>query len=368
MNEHELNKLLESEVQKNTDLKSVNTKNFQKKLKHSINRTVYTRVFTVLLAISILAVTLYYGSSALISTLFYNPKQEPAFLTKETDEPPREFGLLLTDFINMHFPNVTAYVIHNDNFSPYTKKGFGCYDVDVKLFQSLDPIILSDDSANHLRIKWSKLKSVRGPLLLYHSLNEFKNPDPSVGFQPGMPTPETIRNEIEKLPDSAWLDVSLSFEQYLSSDEVATLINECPDSTFKWIALKDQNFSLTPKVAYGMNLYTISKDEFTKQAMDKYPFYYLDTEKISGKLLETNYQSHLQLMIDHPEFVKLMSTLFGKDITVENFKKRLESTKKEWKAYGVRVDIGKDALLDLMSSQSISYVSINNVHVSKYEK
>lgn len=368
MNEQELNNLLKSEAAKNIDTIPMDNSKFQKKLKHTIHRTFYVRTFSVLLVITLLAGILYFGTSALMNMLYYNPEHEKTFLVTEKNEVPREFSLLLTDFINMHFPGTYAYVLPDENFSTYTSKGFGCYDTRVKLFRSLDSIILNEEAANTFRIKWSKLKVDPGPLPLYHILNEFKNPDPSVTFQPGMPKLQEMQNEIKMLPDSAWLDVSISFEQYLSSDDIVSLINQYPDSDFNWIALKNQNFSITPQVSYGMGLYTISKDQFTEEAAKKYPFYYFDKENLNGDMLEKSYQSHLQLMIDHPEFVELMSTLFGDDISVENFQKRLNSAKKDWGAYGVRVNIGKKDLLKLLSSQPVSYLNINNVHISKYEK
>ncbi len=367
MNEQELNNLLKSEATKNIDPIPVDEKAFQKKLKQRIYRTFLSRTFCVLFVFVLLVSVLYYGTSSFVSAIFYHPGHEKTFLQSEKKEA-REFSVLLTDFLSMHFPGTFTYVIPNENSISYTSKGFGCYDINIKTFEPLDPMMIDGEPTNKLHIKWSNIKVGPNSLPFYHTLNEFKNPDPTVLFQPAVEDPQNVLQEIEKLPDSAWLDVSLSFEQYLSSNDIASLIHQYPNCDFNWIALKGQNFSKTPQVSYGMGLRTITREVFTNEASLLYPSYDLDLEHLTGKMLEECYHSHLQLLIDHPKFVDLMGTLFDDDISVKNLQKRLDYAKKDWSAYGVRVNIGKEDLLKLLSSKSISYVNINDVHVSKYEK
>lgn len=62
-----------------------------------------------------------------------------------------------------------------------------------------------------------------------------------------------IQKEIEDLPDSSYLDVSLSFQDYVSLDSIASLIEKYPKVYFQWIALKDQELDSTAGVAGGFS-------------------------------------------------------------------------------------------------------------------
>lgn len=369
MNEHDLDQLLKQETEK-FQMEDRKEKEFQMKLKRMMNKNFYSRMCIFLVGVILVGVILYYGSSGIFNQIFYNPSKEEKFLVSD-ERKHGEFAVLMQDFIQMHFPGVFSMVISGEDYEPYIKEGFGNYRIQMKLQSAFQPIHYDGQHTDVFQIQQSRLKVEEFSPYLQYYLEEFKDPSLSEEMFQGIDLSskiEKMQEEIQKLPESAVLDSSISFDTYMTSDDIAEMIKKYPEISFQWLALKDQNMSNMINQSAGMGLSEFYQDAFTKDAQKKYAEYYTKGgQELTGNILEQKYQSQLQLLIDHPKFVKLMSTGFGEYITVENLQKRQEKAKKEWKAYGVRIFAEKQELQSFIEAYPVSYITIHDVKVSSFE-
>lgn len=367
MNEKDLEELMRHTDEKQEESMQLS---FQKKLKKSMNRTLNSRILGALLVIALVGTVLFFGTSAMVDGMFYSPSREEGFLNTDGYQENGEFRLLMEDTIRMLFPNVRAFMIPNHEGENVDSHGFGTYDVDMKILNLNSYIHLDGVPTHQFKIKRSKLDTGYAPF--YYMLDEFKEPgSQQTVYDENLP--ENIGPEIEELPASARLDVSLSFADYKTSDQIAKLIRDYPDISFEWTALKGQNATNVQGVAGGMFLSHNTFESFTEEAKEKYPSYYLfldlkEDQEITGEDLEMCLKSRLQLLCDHPDFLKMAESGFKGHASIGIMKKRLENAKEEWACYGVRILTSRDDLLKLMEEVPMSQIRINDVKVSKYSK
>lgn len=357
MNEHELDRLLQQpEEAKEAPL----PQQFQKKVRKMMNRTLYSRIAVSILAVILLGVVTCFVFSQFASILFYDPGREPRFL-EEDNRNGLEFSLMLEDTVSMLFPGVRCWVPNG-----YTATGFGRYDVNVLLDNTFDAPVLGTHPTHTFHIRASQLDT--DSVFLAPSGNEFILPDAKKEALPGY-LPDAIREELHNLPASAWLDVSISFSESLTADEVAELIRTNPDIIFQWLALEGQNASLFSNAAGGMFLYHTRCEQFLPEAAEQYPNYYLpQSSELTGSILEECLHSRLQLLLDHPDFVKMVESRFGDLLSIAKLKTRLDQLDDGWSCYGIRLMASPEDVEKLMDQLSATQVLINDVKVSRFQK
>lgn len=363
MKEQDLDRLLNQQKADETINQSAQA--FQKRVRRAMNRTMYGRILWVLVIVVLLGTGICYGISAVMDAVNYDPGREIGMM----DDPEgrhREFSFLLEETINMYYPGMRCIVPYNEDGDSFTAKGFGRYDVDVSLMRAFDPIILPGAPTDTFRIRMSKLDTGYAPLSV--RVNEFVAPDWDVGETEGL-SPEQFRQELEKLPDSAWLDVSVSLGTYLGANEVAQLMRSFSQAQFQWLALKGQEAPYYGGAAGGMHLYGVFGDGFSRESQERYPGYFLpQPSEITGADLEQCLRSRLQLLLDHKDFVKLMSSSFTNQISQQLLEGRLENAKNEWACYGIRLMVGREDLEKLSEQMQISQIVINDVKVSRFHR
>lgn len=361
MTEKDLDKLLEQ--QRAAAVPIASERKFQQKVRWAMNRTLYTRIVAAVLALALLAVGLFLGTSKTIDWVFYDPGKEPSFLEQDS-RAGVDFTLLLEDTISTYFPGKYCWVL-----GEYERSGFSRYGVDLLITDSYGPKVLAGPATDHFDIAFSKLDM--GNASLNIRAMEFVDPatyNTMGSQQAAMLTPlEPVREELQKLPQSAYLDVSMSFSASLTSSQVAELISAYPDVHFRWLALEDQNVTKYEFAAGGMFLDHIRGEQFTAEAAKKYPDYFLP-QHITGESLERCLSSRLQLLIDHPDFVDLMETQFGDMISRDMLQKRLANAQEKWACYGMRLTAEPEVIAELMEKLDATQVQINDVKVSRYEK
>lgn len=361
MNEKDLEQMLKQ--QKAAAVPPALEEQFQKKVRRAMNRTLYSRIVAVVIALVILTGSLFFGTSKAIDCLFYDPGKEPQFLVQDTRKGI-DFTLLLEDTISTYFPGKYCWVL-----GEYDSNGFSCYDVDLLMTDVFGPRSLSGPATDHFRIAFSKLGM--GSTSLFIDAAEFIDPSYPYSIDPyttnSLASPEPVREELQQLPPSAYLDVSISFSSSLNSSQVAALISEYPDVHFRWLALEGQNVTKYEFASGGMFLDHIRGEQFTSDASEKYPNYFLP-QNITGKNLEQCLVSRLQLLIDHPDFVSLMKTKFGDMISMDMLQKRLVHAQENWACYGMRLAAGPEDIENLMERLDATQVRINDVKVSRYQK
>ncbi len=360
MNEQDLNKILGECIA--DDLNVETEKRFQSKVKSSMNRFLYGRVLLSIVCVALLAAGLYFGSSKMLDLMYYRPEKEPAFLV-QTDWQSEEFAVLLEDTISTYFPGKYCWVLAEPK-----AHGFGRYTVDLKITDAYGPNGFLSPATDQAAIGFSKLDMGYAPL--YAQAVEFIDPELSDTTTPeerGFEDPLLIRQELQSLPRSAYLDISISFPSAITSEEAARIINTASDIRVRWLALEGQDTTKYNFAAGGMFVDHLRREEMTEEAAEKYPDYYLP-EKVTGESLERCLQSRLQLLIDHPEFVSLMQTQFGNMISMPMLKQRLQNAQERWACYGMRLVGNPDEILKLMDELSATYAKINDVKVSRFEK
>lgn len=363
MKEQDLDRLLNQ--QKADEHTDQSAQAFQKRVRRAMNRTMYSRILSVLVIVVLLGTGICFGISAVMDAVNYDPGRENSVMD-DLEGNHREFSFLLEETINMYYPGMRCIVPSNEAGDSFTAKGFGRYDVNVSLLRAFDYLTLPSAPTDTFRIRMSKLDTGYSPLSM--RVNEFIAPDREVGETTGY-TYEEIQQEMEKLPDSAWLDVSVSFGEYLSADEVAQLMRSFSQAQFQWLALKGQEAPYYGGVAGGMHLYSVFGDGFSQESQERYPGYFLpQPSEITGADLERCLRSRLQLLLDHKDFVKLMSSSFTNQISQQLLEERLENAKNEWACYGIRLMVGREDLEKLSEQLPISQIVINDVKVSRFQR
>lgn len=361
MNEKELEQLL-AQQKTATDSPALEER-FQKKVRRSMNYTIYTRVTAVVLALAVLVCGLYFGTSKVMDLIFYDPGREQQFLEKDTRKG-MEFNLLLEDTISTYFPGKSCFVL-----GEYEHNGFSRYDVDLLMADVFLPYALSGPATDHFSIAHSQLDTGHSTMAI-HAM-EFLDPSYPYSIDPhranAIEPLEPIQEELQKLPPSAYLDVSISFADSLTADQTAALIEAHPEITFRWLALEGQNVSIYEFAAGGMFLDYMEREKFTEEAEARYPDYYLP-QTITGESLENCLISRLQLLIDHPDFVSLMETQLGDQISMSMLQQRLANAQETWACYGMRLMATPEDIYALMEQLEITQIRINDVKVSMYQK
>ncbi|UTY40923.1 hypothetical protein NMU03_01645 [Allocoprobacillus halotolerans] len=83
-------------------------------------------------------------------------------------------------------------------------------------------------------------------------------------------------------------------------------------------------------------------------------------------MLEQKYLSMLKMMCDHKGFVDTLSSYSG--ISYQKYVDNYKKAQKEILAYGVRVSVKKNVLLDMIEKENISYAYIHDIKLSQYQK
>ncbi len=83
---------------------------FQKKVRHSMNNTIYTQVTAVVQALVVLMCGLYFSTSKAMDFIFYDLSREPQFLEQDIGKGI-EFNLLLEDISSTYFPGKSCFVL-----------------------------------------------------------------------------------------------------------------------------------------------------------------------------------------------------------------------------------------------------------------
>lgn len=331
------------------------------KIYHQMNKKIYSKVIKGFVVICLIITTIFFGTSQLLNVVYYNPNHEEKFLK---DDNANEFEVLFSTYYQMLHPGIIYVPEMNRKDTTIKSLGFGRYESRGRIQSIFEPLILGPKVNTSLEISRSKIE-INGPVET-GCINEFKDPE-NKGFQ-AITELNEMKKEIENLPDSAYLDISLSFENYISLEDVSEIIRKYPN-TVRWIALKNQSFYNVQGIAGGMSTVSHVYWTFTDDAEIEYPMFMLPyDENITANSLREHYLSHLKLLLDHPDFINALSNPFGYIITPNKLKENYEKAQKELLSYGIRVYIDKKDILKLIEEYDVSYININDVKLSRFQK
>lgn len=380
MNEEKLESLLKDD--------SFDDELMQKRLNKKINRRIYKKSILSVLVFCIVIVSAYLSVFFLMDLSNYDPRKEPNFLPDgelgySEDKGYNNFKALLTLYVPMILPGV--------GFDAFEARslGFGRYEIKGKSFSYGNYYSWGGDENAVFSIRQSSLDLEQNENnKLFKYVGEFDDSHDPYGIyehreleQTATQLKEIVKEyyqDIKDLPNSAMIDVSISFKDYLTLEDVVDLMNQYDNlyngstshTYFTWLAMKGMEESMTPQMSGGFPLIHLGSNYgFNQEAEKKYPYLYLDRwdfDTLTADILKQSFVSRIQLFLDHPKFVNIMSSYFT---TYEDLEKRYEIlTTEEPLAYGIRGMIMKDDLLSIMDQYDIYILLIHDVKISPYSR
>lgn len=320
------------------------------------------KIIGVVLVVFALLLGGYHGISSIITHNNYNPGNEEKFIDNE--DLNWEFGTLLSIYIDMSYSGVSLVNEHYDGECDYTDKGFGNYEFYSKLQNSYEDLKLTNPYNVIFNINQSKLtyEELDEENWFETILNEFVDIENSSSQLDNIVKKDNnLYKEINDLPDSALVDISISFNKKKSASDIISYINDYDNSTLTYLVLgfEEDHF-------YGMSLNSILPVTLTKEAIEKYPNLYIESEDtLSEALLQQNYLSRLQLLMDHQDFIDLIKeSSLNKNI--DTLEERYNNVENEFSVYGIRGLFAKKDLISLISENESLYIQIHDVVLSSF--
>ena len=317
----------------------------------------------ILITIIIICVVIagYFGTDWLFKQTYYNP-----FLIDdivENSDESANFDVLMGTYINMYYPGKLYYPIECSD------EGFGKYQIKAKIQEIFDP--LYGDNADNITftIKRSKLTIASDEFNLYRVSHEYLdiNETDLDEYTASLHEQWTTRDysDIQELPESAYLDVSLTFSKYKNAQEVVDFINRYNNSLFNWLAL-----DASDQMAAGVSIYDAVVYDLNNESKEKYPSFYLD-EEYTADMLQECALSKLKMLIDHSDFIDLIkqSNLYYDTMSSNGIDQRYQDIKENGlQVIGIRGCIKKSDLLNMINSDEIYYGYVNDVEVSRLQR
>ena len=317
----------------------------------------------ILITIIIICVVIagYFGTNWLFKQTYYNP-----FLIDdivENSDESANFDVLMGTYINMYYPGKLYYPIECSD------EGFGRYQIKAKVQEIFDP--LYGDNADNITftIKRSKLTIASDEFNLYRVSHEYLdiNETDLDEYTASLHEQWTTRDysDIQELPESAYLDVSLTFSKYKNAQEVVDFINRYNNSLFNWLAL-----DASDQMAAGVSIYDAVVYDLNNESKEKYPSFYLD-EEYTADMLQECALSKLKMLIDHSDFIDLIkqSNLYYDTMSSNGIDQRYQDIKENGlQVIGIRGCIKKSDLLNMINSGEIYYGYVNDVEVSRLQR
>lgn len=307
----------------------------------------------------------YFGTGWLFKQTYYNPFSVNDIIEKSVEDGTgHDFDVLMATYINMYYPGKMYYPI------ACIDDGFGKYQIKANIQEIFDPLYGNNDDNITFTIKRSKLTTDSKEINLYRisqeylDINESDLDEYTNSFYEQWITRDY--SDIQELPESAYLDISLTFSKYKNAQEVVDFINGYSNSLFVWLALDTgsnqvaNGVSICDGVRYGL------KDSFKKE----YPSFYLDAN-YTADMLQENALSKLKVLIDHPDFISLIkqSDLYYDTMASIGIDQRYQDIKENGlQVIGIRGYVKKSDLLNMINSGEIYYGYVNDVKMSRLER
>ncbi len=318
-----------------------------------INQKIYKKTMSIVLVIILLILGGIYAIHAGIQYVQYNPYREDISIFN--DEYQNNYAImqhfLMNTYISMNYPNMFV-----DGFWDIESKGFGCYETEGAIKSTFSERSFGDN-LNTITLKKSKysISPIRygsqyvneqiDDYMVSHYQNEAKN---------------DYLEELVLMPDSSIFEVYVTYRNPIKLDEwnEDNLIKY--EYTFALIDLDHNKY-------FGIPLKTMFHYD-NERLNEKYPEYELTS--MSSDKIYTHYMSYLHVMLDHSEFLKIMSfdnlTEHGRYEYYSEKLKEAENHEVEIKGYSAFVK--KNQLIEIINDNNSNYVYIQDVLYSSFER
>lgn len=361
MNDEDLKELFEHEDWDDNEFIEI-----EKQIRRGINRRIYTRVIAVVLIISIIVSAGYFGTSYGLNLVNYNPEDETGLVIP--DEGINGFNMMTGLYLSMYYPGIIYYGID------YSGQGFGKYEIDAKIQSAFTNLYFDGIPTTTLSINRSSLHIDSSyDHLLSRVVGEYH--DESIADIYDYVTDYDLV-DIEELPESAIIDVSLSFMNTLSAQDAIEFVKKYDDSTFVWLATSiDDSNQGAYGIVDGISLYDGSRYDLSEAVSNDYPGIYLDHDYTASDVLES-YLSRMKLLLDHNDFLNVINSFFSNENINDNAARRYEDLSVRYddvlengiSCIGVRGYVKKQDLLTMIDSNELYGMYINDVKLSALQR
>lgn len=341
----------------------------EKRINHQMNVSISKKVLKILIVIALIITASYKGIDKLMTYCNYNPYKEETLITSSDSELPLDFCVLLEIFIKTYYPGYFGFVTEVEDL------GFGKYDVGVCITEYLDKRAYPGLTNVVFHIENSKIASVETidstKYLFSKRIYEFDDPSTTEDNENFFEESNISSKfqDILEFPQSSYIDVSLSFSNFFSVEQLIDII-QTYEATYYWVAIENADQQGTYGISDGFCLYDMRGYELTDENQALYPdlITLLSDDKLTAEIIKQRYISQMQLFVDRTDFTNLFSSQYDFELHSDYFEMRLEKAKENINIYGLRITVKRDVLLEMMEELDLSYISINDVHLTTYSK
>ena len=350
-----------------------------KKLRKAVDAQINKKVFRGIFLTILWSAGILFFISILFDFSFYDPI-EPSRYAKESEEGyivHSDFHFLMDIYTGLHFTGKSYWPLEELN----KNEGFGSYKMYAKIQDIYESLHVDGRYNTIFEIKQNRffIESLTDDNHLSRYIWDFYNDSKwksEIDYVSDlMDMDEKRMAEIEKLPESAVIYATISFDKVRNLNDTLEFMRSYPDSSFGWIAL-DSDVQFTRGTFDGIRLTSNLGYSLKEETKEKYPYLTLQylSEKTTAEQLEQCYLSRLQILYDNPEFLKAVeheSIFYNNDAIgkQEQIKNRLGEINTEglW-SIGLYGEITKNDFLAMVEKGEITYAMIKDVKLSVLSK
>lgn len=351
------------------ELLKLDDEGINKKIKKIIHKKIYSRIIIFTIIITLVIVTIAKGYQYISDYIYYNPFHEENLIVDEQSErfSGKTFKIVLQTWCEIYCPNYGYYPNHD-----IQSLGLGNYELKVKFHNLFDKLYVDDSYNAIININQSKMsiEDFNGEHYFSRMSYEFLNLSLSENNGYGkdlFKINDKTLNEIEKLPESSLLNVSVSFDKPYSLEKTIDFMKRYNQVKFLWMAT-DLWSQDDPTLARGISLYKLSMYDLNEDAKRKYPHFYIENNNsITPDILQQYYLSNLKMLLDHEKEYNMISKA-SNSMDYSSLKETYKCAKNGFQVSGLRIIVNKIDLLKMIKKDNIQYIYIDDIKLSELQK
>ena len=342
MDDKKLEELLNQEESEFQKKQIAESKRFEKKIQISIFKNTFKNICFIFLTVTLI-----------FTAIFYYNKSRTYNVTKNEN-----FDNLILVAFSHFYPDYSIIAQSYIQDVKYTNKGyeFKCFITNNHSPQSTNNNAIMIVDHNKISIECDYKTNTA----------EYAYPT-SIIYSYGLNRNENDINEqfdiIQRLPETAYIQARVEFNESLSTDEVAKKSNMITDtySSIDWIGFDLDNQKIMRQLILGTKLDYYQYRGYDEQ---KYPNLFLTSNTFTGDEIQEHFLSELKFLKDNPDFNKLFNESFEgiKNEDLDHFIQIVENEKLYVNTLNVRMK--KDVFLDAFTKEEIKVLDLKDIDVS----
>lgn len=331
------------------------------KLKKSVNKRLQKVVFSSVVIVFSLLITMFFIISPLVDMLYYNPSK---YTVGQSDQDI-SFDVLAISELNMPGLSPSTVLVN--------KQGFGVYDV-IYSYRN----VFTDEFYNiNQKIERGRIESFKKDPIINRSIFlDIRYTDVNETYI--KEKKQNIINHLKKLNPVTYVSMEIMFENDLTMEELYNLELKYPAIEFEWAGIRTDSPDKKIEEVLGIQLKNSKSgtvllgDE--KYISSKYPAFFIlgwlvnpvgfeKDSPLESQAYKHHYINLLQYVIDREDAVNVFEHRGSK---YELYKSALEYAKTQGvKTYGVLIYAEVEDLLNMIDNEEIRGLELKDALVSK---